>query len=71
MPGIYEVIYIDGGGGIDVNILLFIRLDNLCKDGQSLEWNREQLLKNICLKDIERRRGSAKSVGSPDSLDKR
>lgn len=53
MPGIYEVIYIDGGGGIDVNILLFIRLDNVCRDGQRLEWNRERLLNKICLKDIK------------------
>lgn len=52
MPGIYGVIYIDGGGGIDVNILLFIRLDNVFKDGQSLEGNRERLLNRICLKDI-------------------
>jgi hypothetical protein len=42
----------EGGGGIDVDILLFIGIDNLFKEGQSFEGNKERLLNKICLNDI-------------------
>ena len=42
----------EGGGGIVIDILLLIRLDNVFRDGQSFEGNKERLLNKICLKEM-------------------
>ena len=42
----------EGGGGIVIDILWLIRLDNVFRDGQSFEGNKERLLNKICLKEM-------------------
>jgi len=46
------VIWIEGGGGIDNDILLLTIVDNVLIEGHSGEGNKEQWLNRICLKDM-------------------
>ena len=51
MPGIYVIMWIEGGGGMDKAICLLMILDIL-EEGQSGEENKEWWLSKMCLKDI-------------------